>query len=93
MQEDHLYLLRFAIQQIGILDYPSYRVVVYGDSLSPRHSDFSNAQVLVEAIRAALPDFDVSKLSLNPLGEGQGSMVFVGEIKLSKTQLSRLGLN
>lgn len=93
MSESDLYLLRIVIQQIGISDHPTYRLVVYGDCLSPRHSDFGNAQVLLEALHVTLPDFDVSKLSLNPLGDGQGSMVFVGEMKLSKTQLSLLGLS
>ncbi len=93
MSEDDPYLLRMVIQQLGVSDKPAYRVVVYGDSKQPRHSDFSDAPALLDTLRAVIPDFDLSNLTLNPLAAGQGSMVFVGEIKLDKTQLSLLGLN
>jgi hypothetical protein len=85
--------LRVVVQQLGVFPVPSYRIIVYGDELKPRHSDFGSAAVLLEALRAVLPGFDVSKLSLNPLGEGQGSIVFDGEKLLSAEQLSALGLN
>lgn len=79
------------IQQTGI-SKPTYRVVVYGDNLKPRHTEFSSALDLLEMLRAAVPNFDGSKLSFNPLGEGQGSIVFTGQIDLDETQLSILGL-
>ena len=33
-----------------------------------------------EALKTAAPELDVSRLSLDPLGEGQGSIVFDGEM-------------
>jgi hypothetical protein len=85
--------LRVVVQQLGVFPAPSYRVIVYGDELKPRHSDFSSAAVLIEALIAALPGLDVSQLSLNPLQEGQGSIVFDGEMLLTAEQLFALGLN
>jgi hypothetical protein len=80
------------IQQLGASENSGYRVVVYGDNQAPRHSDFSSAQTLFDALGTALPDFDRSKLTLNPLAAGQGSMVFVGEMNLDKAQLLLLGV-
>ena len=85
--------LRFVIQQLGVFPVPSYRIIVYGDELKPRHSDFSSGAVLLETLKATVPELDVSRLSLDPLGEGQGSIVFDGERPLSAEQLSALGLN
>lgn len=84
--------LRLAIQQLGVSENPAYRVVVYGDDRQPRHSDFGNAHSLLETLRAVIPELDLSKLTMNPMGDGQGSMVFAGEIRLTETQLSLLGL-
>jgi hypothetical protein len=53
------------IQQIGI--EPAYRMAVYDQLEKPRHADFDNGQILSEALHAALPDFDTSNLSLDPL--------------------------
>ncbi len=83
---------RMVIQQLGASENPAYRVVVYGDNQPPQHSDFSSAQTLFNALGAAIPDFDQSKLTLSPLAAGQGSMVFVGEINLDKAQLVLLGM-
>ncbi len=85
--------LRFVIQQLGVFPVPGYRIIVYGDELKPRHSDFSSVAALLEALEVALPELDVSQLRLNPLQEGQGSIVFDGERLLSAEQLSALGLN
>lgn len=82
--------LRMVIQQIG--SEPAYRVVVYGDHEKPRHADFKNAQMLLEALQAALPDFDTASLSLQPLHGSQGSIVFTGEIDLNNRQLDHLRL-
>lgn len=84
--------LRVVIQQLGVAAMPRYRVVVYGDNQSPRHSDFLEAQILLDTLRAAIPDFDSSQLSLNPIEEGNGSMVFAGEVDLDRRQLKILGL-
>lgn len=81
--------LRIVIQQLGFSAAPGYRVVVYGDEFQPRHSDFSSAVALLEALDAAIPEL---QLRLNPMLEGQGSIVFAGEMPLSKKQLSSLGL-
>ena len=92
MSENDAYLLRLVIQQLEVSENPGYRVTVYGDDLAPRHTDFDNEQILFKALRAAIPDFDFSKIAMNPLTKGLGSMAYVGEIKLDKTQLSILGL-
>ncbi|MGB6831156.1 MAG: hypothetical protein WBE41_24125 [Terracidiphilus sp.] len=90
---DDLIPLRVVIQQLGIVATPRYRLIVYGDELKPRHFDFSSAAVLLEALKAAVPEPDVSQLSLDPLQQGQGSIVFDGEKLISAEQLSALGLN
>lgn len=93
MSADDLYSLRMVIQQIGVSHKPTYRVMVYGDNFNPRRAEFSSPQGLLETLRAAAPSFDVSDFSLNPLGEGRGSIVFTGKIELDETQLSILGLH
>lgn len=93
MPDDNTDSLRLLIQQVGVSANPAYRVVVYGDGQRPCHSDFSGPQILLAALRAAIPEFDLSRLPLAPLEEGQGSMVFVGEMKLTKAQLSLLKLS
>lgn len=84
--------LRVVIRQLGIYPIPNYRVIVYGDELKPMHSDFGSAALLLEGLRSALPEFDVSQLLLRPLQEGQGSIAFEGEMLLTAEQLSALGL-
>lgn len=85
--------LRVVVQQLGVFPVPSYRIIVYGDELKPRHSDFRSSTALLEALEVAIPELDVSQLRLNPLQEEQGSIVFDGERLLSAEQLSALGLN
>ena len=85
--------LRVVIQQLGVFPVQSYRLIVYGDEVKPRHSDFSSGAVLLEAIKTAVPELDVSQLMLNPLQEGQGSIVFDEERLLGAEQLSALGLS
>lgn len=87
-----LIALRIVIQQLGVTAVPAYRVIVYGDEFKPRHSDFRSPVALLEALEAAIPELDVSQLRLNPLQEGQGSIVFDAERLLSEKQLSTLGL-
>jgi hypothetical protein len=84
--------LRIVILQLGVLAAPGYRVIVYGDEFKPRHCDFHNARALLEALGVAVPELDASKLLLNPLLEGRGSIVFDGEMLLSEKQLIALGL-
>lgn len=93
MSENDSYVLRLVIQQLEVSENPGYRVTVYGDDLAPRHRDFDSKQILIKALRAAIPDFDFAKIILNPLARGQGSMAFVEEMKLDKSQLSLLGLS
>jgi hypothetical protein len=88
---DNLHPLRIVIQQLGV-DKPSYRLIAYGDSEKPRHSDFRSAQVLIETLQSVVPSFTLSGLSLNPIREDRGSIVFTGEMALSTSQLSALGL-
>lgn len=52
--------LRVVMQQLGVFATPSHRLVVYGDGLKPRHSDFSSAVLLLEALKTAVPEFDIS---------------------------------
>ncbi|MGO9434848.1 MAG: hypothetical protein ACLP00_11250 [Terracidiphilus sp.] len=89
---DDLNPLRIVIQQLGVFPVPGYRVIVYGDDFKPRHSDFSSSAALLEALEAAIPELGVSHLRLNPLEEGQGSIVFDAAMLFSGEQLSALGL-
>lgn len=84
--------LRVVIQLLGLYPVPNYRLIVYGDDLKPMHCDFGSAALLVEAFRSAVPEFDASRLLLQPLQEGQGSIVYDGEMLLSSEQRSALGL-
>lgn len=92
MTENDPYMLRMVIQQLRASEDSAYRLVVYGDGQYPRHSDFTDAQILLNSVHTAIPDFDLSQIVLNPLGKGLGSMAFVGEMKLTKAQLSLLEL-
>lgn len=92
MSSDNLYTLRMVIQQLGISEKAPYRLVVYGDDQRPLHSDFENLHLLLDALRAAIPDFDFSKFIMNPLGKGQGSIAFDGELRFDTAQLSLLRL-
>ena len=91
MSVDEPHTLRMVIQQIGV-ENPNYRLVVYGDWEKPRHSDFLSAETILGTLLDAVPNLDLSKHSLNPLREGQGSIVFAGEITLTMSQISALGL-
>lgn len=93
VSENDAFVLRLVIQQLEVSENPGYRLTVYGDDFAPRHTDFDNEQILLKALRAAIPSFDFSKIVMNPLAKGQGSMAFVGEMKLDKTHLSLLGLS
>lgn len=93
MSDDDRFGLRMVIQQLSASPNIAYRLAVYGDRHQPRHTDFSNGQLLIDSLRAAIPGFDLSRLTLNPMEEGQGSIVFADEIRLSETQLSLLRLN
>jgi len=88
---DELHALRMVIQQLSAKN-SSYRIVVYGGRDKPRHAEFPSAEALLGALCAAAPDLDLSKLSLNPMREGKGSIVFAEEIALKTSQLSALGL-
>lgn len=88
----HMNPLRIVIQQLGTYRVLGYRVIVYGDGFKPRHGDFSSGALLLGALRTAVPGLDVSQQLLTPLREGQGSIVFDGEMHLSEEQLSALGL-
>lgn len=70
--------LRIVIQQIGIAATPRYRVIIYGDNHTPRHSDFDSANVLLDTLRAATPDFDSSQLVLSPLEEAKARSFLPG---------------
>lgn len=93
MAEADLKSLRLVIQQRGTSAAPSYRIVVYGDSKANRYADFGSAEILLEALCVAIPGFDVSRLVLNPIGDGQGSMVFADGMDLDERQLSALRLS
>ena len=92
MTESNPTSYRFVIQQVEVWPIPSYRVVAYGDNMAPRHSNFSSSEFLLKTLRVAIPALDVSCLSMNPLGEGHGSIVFVDGMDLDENQLSLLGL-
>lgn len=84
--------LRVVIQQLGLYPVPNYRLIAYGDELKPMNADFGSAALLLEALRSAVSGLDVSQLSLTPLQEGQGTIVYDGEMLLSSEQRSALGL-
>ena len=88
---DELRTVRMVIQQVG-LEKPTYHLVIYGDQEKPRHSEFLNVDRLLEALRTAVPSLDLSGCSLNPMRDGLGSIVFSGEVTLSVTQMTTLGL-
>jgi hypothetical protein len=90
-QSDEPLAVRMVIQQVG-LEQPTYNVVVYGDLDRPRHAEFLNAKSLSETLQVVVPDLDISGLSLNPMQDGFGSIVFAGEVTLSSAQISALGL-
>lgn len=90
MTVNDLHSLRMVIQQLAV--NPAYRVVVYGDEEKPRHADFGSEQTLLQALHAALPHFDISSLSFDPLQQDRGSIVFAGAVELDNRQLGFLGL-
>lgn len=92
MQGQDQYCVQFVVQQIGVGQFSTHRVIIYSDQQRPRHSDFQCAQVLLERLREAIPDVEWSGISVDPMGEGQGSIVFDQELKLDAGQLKLLGL-
>jgi len=90
MSSNELHAVRMVIQQIS-LD-PIYRIMVYGGSMRTKQVDYESEQRLLEALKAALPDFDASNLSLGVRATGEGSVVFSGKIELDDRQLNLLGL-
>jgi hypothetical protein len=84
---------RIVIQQLGVAAMPRYRVIVYGDEQGPLHADVDGTQILLDTLHSAIPDFDLAQLSLNPMEEGKGSIVFTGEVDLDKRELAILGLS
>lgn len=92
MHEPDQYRLQFVVQQIGVGQFSTYRVIIYSDQERPRHSDFKCAQDLLQRLREAIPDIEWSGISVDPMGEGQGSIVFDRELKLDTGQLELLGL-
>ena len=85
--------LRIVIQQIVKTGTSSFRIVAYGDSRSPRHSDFESRDALLKALHSAVPGFDDAGVSINMAGGNQTSIVFAGEMDLDDNQLSILGLS
>ena len=87
------YPLRTVIQQIVKAGMTSFRIVAYGGSHGPRHSDFESLDALLKALHSAVPGFDDSSVSINVAGGNQTSIVFSGEMDLDDNQLSILGLS
>jgi hypothetical protein len=85
--------VRLVIQQRQTLPAPIYRIMAYGDATSHGHADFTSSQTLIEVLRAAIPNFDISRLDLNPLADHQSSIVFVDRLDLNAQQLLALHLN
>lgn len=93
MSGKELYSYQFVVQQLGVGQFSTYRVVVYSDQLSPRHADFQSGQDLLRGLQEAIPEIDWSGISINPMEEGQGSIVFNQQLKLDAGQLKILGLD
>lgn len=91
MTDANVHSVRLVVQQVEVWPTPSYHVFVYGDTIDTRHSKFSNAQALIETLRAAIPGLDLSDQSMNPLSEGQGSVILARGMDLDEKQLAAFG--
>lgn len=49
---------QFVVQQIGVGQFSTYRVIFHGDQVSPRHADFQSVQDLLRRLREAIPEVD-----------------------------------
>ncbi|MFZ0273287.1 MAG: hypothetical protein WB524_03290 [Acidobacteriaceae bacterium] len=86
--------LRVVIQQLDSIDRrTSFRIVAYGGSHFARHSDFTTREALLEALRAAVPEFLEAELSFNSLGSAGCRVIFARDMQLDASQLRALGLD
>lgn len=85
--------LRIVTQQPGVSAAPGYRVIVYGDKLSPCTATLAMRGFSSSHLDQQYLKLDASQQLLNPLEAAEGSTVFNGEVLLSGEQLSALGLN
>ena len=55
--------LRIVIQQIGSVGRTRYRIIAYGGKRPLGHADYPTADLLMEALRRALPNFDLKQIA------------------------------
>ena len=92
MSAPHRWSLRVVIQPIGSGRELFFRVAAYGDKGPLGHSDFNSAQALLEALNAAVPDFQGAAHLLDDYRESNSHIVFSGPMVLDDSQLAILGL-
>jgi len=84
--------LRVVIQQLGLYPVPNYRVIAYGDELKPMHLTLGMRRYSLKRPDPPYRGSMSRACLLQPLHEGQGSIVFDAEMPLSGDQRSALGL-
>jgi hypothetical protein len=83
--------VRVIIQHIGETSSarPVYRLVGYSDKHTYRPVDFNSLEQLLQLVKQAIPEFDVSKLQKE--GTSSSSILFAAVLELSEAQKSQLG--
>lgn len=85
------HMLRIVVQRVAEdIEHP-YHLVAYGNGRAYRPRGFRSLKDLSQTLVAALHDFDVAQLSSKG-DTGGSSVVFTGDMTLSDSQLTILGL-
>jgi hypothetical protein len=86
--------LRLVIQRVrdDVARGPSYRIIAYSDQRAYRPAQFDSLHLMLESIKAALPDFDASVISSENVSQDR-SILFADVLELSDAQLALLGFH
>lgn len=84
--------LRLVVQHVGEISSgrSSYRLIGYSDEHTYQPVNFDSLDDLLNGLKEALPDFDISRFS--EVKESGSSILFAELLELSQAQLSILGL-